>query len=58
MRPVVPDRAESRTFHLEDISEGLVPLLRKIGSGRAFLEVVAYPWGVEFDVHEILEVSG
>ncbi len=24
----------------------------KIGSGRAFLKVVAYPWGVEFDVHE------
>ena len=21
-----------------------------IGSGRAFLKVVAYPWGVEFDV--------
>jgi hypothetical protein len=25
----------------------------QIGSGRAFLKVVAYPWGVEFDVCEV-----
>jgi len=36
-----------------DIARGDVDLLaEKIRSGRAFLQVIAYPWGVEFDVCE------
>jgi hypothetical protein len=40
-RPVPIDQAGS----VSDI-------VSKIESGRAFLKVVAYPWGVEFDVRD------
>lgn len=33
---------------VDDVSE----VAEKIRNGRAFLKVVAYPWGVEFDVCE------
>ncbi len=39
----------ARPHHLEDVSEA-DSLQSKLISGRAFLKVVAYPWGVEFDV--------
>ena len=37
-------------LHIEDLSETVESLSDKIESGEAFLKVVAYPWGVEFDV--------
>jgi hypothetical protein len=36
--------------HLDGMTEEADSVEKKIGSGRAFLKVVAYPWGVEFDV--------
>ena len=33
-----------------DGAEDVSSVSEEIGSGRAFLKVVAYPWGVEFDV--------
>ena len=33
--------------------EDLEAVRRSIESGRAFLRVVEYPWGVEFDVSEV-----
>ncbi len=40
-----PERNEEVEGDLDSISQ-------KIGSGRAFLKVVAYPWGVELEVCE------
>ncbi len=40
-----PERVDKMEYDAGSISS-------KIGSGRAFLKVVAYPWGVEFDVNE------
>ncbi len=41
----------ARPEHIEEMAEGAVDsLAERIRSGRAFLKVVAYPWGVEFDV--------
>jgi hypothetical protein len=42
----------AKPVHIEDISDKIDSLPGKIGSGRAFLKVVAYPWGVEFDVFD------
>ncbi len=36
--------------HVEDMGEDVSKLSEMISSGRTFLKVVAYPWGVEFDV--------
>jgi hypothetical protein len=36
--------------HIDGVEDDLSSISEKIGSGRAFLRVVAYPWGVEFDV--------
>jgi len=33
--------------------EGLDALRQRIENGQAFLRVVEYPWGVEFDVSEV-----
>ena len=42
--------AESRPVDMAEDDTG--GLSEEIGSGRAFLKVVAYPWGVEFEVIE------
>jgi hypothetical protein len=36
-----------------EITDDIDSIREKIHSGRAFLRVVAYPWGVEFDVCEV-----
>lgn len=41
-----PERVEGMEDDIGSVSS-------RIGSGRAFLKVVAYPWGVEFDVEEL-----
>ena len=43
--------------HLDGSAEEADSVAKLIGSGRAFLKVVAYPWGVEFDVCEAGEES-
>ena len=35
--------------------DGVDLLAQRIRSGRALLEVVAYPWGVEFGICEVVE---
>ena len=42
----------AKPLHIEEIPEEINDLSDKISSGRTFLKVVAYPWGVEFDVCE------
>jgi hypothetical protein len=39
-------------LHIDEIQEDVKDLPARINSGRTFLKVVAYPWGVEFDVCE------
>jgi hypothetical protein len=39
--------------HIEDLVDGADDLVRKKRSGRTFLRIVAYPWGVEFDIHDV-----
>jgi hypothetical protein len=41
---------EAKPNHVEDMREEFDSFHQRINSGRAFLKVVAYPWGVEFDV--------
>jgi hypothetical protein len=36
--------------HIDGVKDDMNSISKEIGSGRAFLKVVAYPWGVEFDV--------
>ncbi len=36
--------------HIDGMEADVGSISEAIGSGRAFLKVVAYPWGVEFDV--------
>jgi hypothetical protein len=40
----------AKPSHLEDLSDQIGPVSKRLTSGEAFLKVVAYPWGVEFDV--------
>jgi hypothetical protein len=40
----------ARPRHIDELSEEVDALPQKVASGAAFLKVVAYPWGVEFDV--------
>ena len=40
----------AKPVHVEDLADQAHTLSEKISSGQAFLKVVAYPWGVEFDV--------
>ena len=42
----------ARPIHIQDVQEKINDLPDKLSSGRTFLKVVAYPWGVEFDVCE------
>jgi hypothetical protein len=41
-----------KTSHIEDMADMASELPGLISSGRAYLKVVAYPWGVEFDICE------
>ena len=38
---------------IDEGQEGLASVRERIAAGRAFLMVVEYPWGVEFDVSEV-----
>ena len=40
------------TRRIDGVEDDINSISEKIGSGRAFLKVVAYPWGVEFEVCE------
>ena len=42
----------AKPLHIDDIQEEVGDLPDNINSGRTFLKVLAYPWGVEFDVCE------
>ncbi len=42
----------AKPLHIDEIQGEINDLPDKISSGRTFLKVVAYPWGVEFDVCE------
>ncbi len=48
--PAVVQRVKPK--HIEDMGEETKQLHELISSGKAYLTVVAYPWGVEFDVCE------
>lgn len=43
---------KSKLVHVEDLTDRGSELPRMIRSGQAYLKVVAYPWGVEFDLCE------
>ena len=40
----------ARTVPIDEVPGDMDSLRKRIRSGRAFLRVVEYPWGVEFDV--------
>jgi len=40
---------------VDDGMEDMDSVRRRIASGRAFLRIVEYPWGVEFDVGEVVD---
>jgi len=40
----------TRPASIDNSSESLDSIRKKIRTGHAFLRVVEYPWGVEFDV--------
>lgn len=42
----------SRPIQVEDLSDRMDEVAEKVRSGDAQLRVVAYPWGVEFDLVE------
>ena len=42
----------ARSIPIDEIEGDMDSLRSKIQSGRAYLRVVAYPWGVEFEVCE------
>lgn len=48
--PVPANVVRSKPRHLEDLGDVSKELLEEIRSGRTYLKVVAYPWGVEFDL--------
>ena len=39
---------------IEESAEDLNSIRQRIESGQAFLRMVEYPWGVEFDVGEVV----
>ena len=45
----------TRPTPIDESPEGLDSIREKIRSGQAFLKVVEYPWGVEFDVCAVEE---
>ncbi len=42
----------ARPRHIEGMEGDASSISERVVSGRAFLKVVAYPWGVELDVCE------
>ena len=38
--------------HIDEVEDDALSISEKIRSGRAFLKVVDYPWGVEFYICE------
>jgi hypothetical protein len=46
---VPPSVWVAKPKHIDGVGD-MGAISEKVGSGRAFLKVVAYPWGVEFDV--------
>jgi len=40
----------TRPVSIDESSENLDSIREKIRTGQAFLKVVEYPWGVEFDL--------
>lgn len=40
----------AKPLHVEEMGDEIKSLSTRPKSGQAFLKVVAYPWGVEFDV--------
>jgi len=40
----------ARTVPIDEVPGDMDSLRRRIQSGQAYLRVVAYPWGVEFEV--------
>ena len=40
----------AKPVRVEDLADKAGSLQGKVSSGSAFLKVVAYPWGLEFDV--------
>lgn len=42
-----------RSVRIDGISESLGSVLEEKSTGRTFLKVVEYPWGVEFDVVDV-----
>jgi hypothetical protein len=45
----------ARPVPVDDGMEDMDSVRRRIASGRAFLRIVEYPWGVEFDVGEVVD---
>jgi len=43
----------TRPVSIEESVENLDSIREKIRTGQAFLKVVQYPWGVEFDVCDV-----
>jgi hypothetical protein len=41
---------QAKPHQIGEIAEDVSQVAELIRSGRAFLKVVAYPWGVEFEV--------
>jgi hypothetical protein len=39
---------------IEHVQGGMDSLRKRVESGAAFLRAVAYPWGVEFEVCEVV----
>jgi len=43
----------ARPVPMGDLLEDMDSVRQRIESGQAFLRVVAYPWGVEFELSEV-----
>jgi hypothetical protein len=46
----LPSVSVTKPVPIEESPEDLDSVREKIKTGQAFLKVVEYPWGVEFDV--------
>jgi hypothetical protein len=47
-----PSAAELESQSFDEIADDIGRIAERIRAGQAFLKVVAYPWGVEFEVCE------
>jgi hypothetical protein len=50
MRKASESTRPARTVPIDEVQGDMESLRKRIQSGRAYLRVVAYPWGVEFEV--------